>query len=171
MLGISNFWESTQKLLVEHLWSPEQWLGTADLEYENVAICFEAATFRKSFNELYFKGFCVRNSQRKNWTIVWYWNTSWSALLNKTGVSVGISCQEYLTLDVYGCHFNRWNLTMGKECLHNRKEIEEKLEHIRSKFWILGLILMLRRFMYVSIFCVSLLSSCSDRDWYVNPDS
>ena len=31
ILGISNFWGSTSRLLVEHLWSPEQWLGTTGL--------------------------------------------------------------------------------------------------------------------------------------------
>ena len=33
VLWISKFWGSTSRLLVEHLWSPEQWLGTTALAY------------------------------------------------------------------------------------------------------------------------------------------
>ena len=33
ILWISNFSGSTSKLLAEHLWSPDKWLGTTGLEY------------------------------------------------------------------------------------------------------------------------------------------
>ena len=35
-MWISNIWGSTSRLLAEHLWSPEQWLGTTGLTYKNV---------------------------------------------------------------------------------------------------------------------------------------
>ena len=43
MLRISNFWGSTSRLLAEHLWSPEQWLGTTDLSSTFAIIFIELA--------------------------------------------------------------------------------------------------------------------------------